>query len=110
MRRITMTAMALAVALGWAAMSSTADAAQTKPIEVAPYSAVQPVRYGGHHRGPHYRHGRDDHAHWRDHRRARDEARIAEAARREAQRIERERAARRAWHAQQRQYSHYRGW
>jgi hypothetical protein len=48
---------------------------------------------------------------WREHRRMRDEARIAEAARREAWRIEQEQAARRAWrHAQRERYGYYRGY
>ena len=48
--------------------------------------------------------------HRREQRRAYDEERIAEAARREAWRIERERAERRAWrHAQRERYWHHNG-
>jgi hypothetical protein len=44
-------------------------------------------------------------------RRARDEARIAAAARREAHRIQQERAHRRAWHhAERNRYGHYHSW
>jgi len=108
MRRMTMVAMALAVAFGGAAVSTAAEAAQRKPIQAAPHSTVQPVHYDGRLRGPHYHSRRDDRAHWRDHRRAQEQVRVAEAARREALRIERERAAARAWHQQQ--FSQYRGW
>ena len=45
---------------------------------------------------------------WRAHRRAEEAARIEEAARREAWRIEQEREARRAWrHAQRMQYGQW---
>lgn len=51
---------------------------------------------------------------WREWRQAQDEARIAEAARREAWRIEQEREQRRAWrHAQREQWQgggYYRNW
>jgi hypothetical protein len=48
--------------------------------------------------------------HRRQQRRAYEEERIAEAARREAWRIERERAERRAWrHAQRERYWHHNG-
>jgi hypothetical protein len=50
------------------------------------------------------------HGHWREQRRAYEDERIAEAARREAWRIERERAERRAWrHAQRERHWHHNG-
>jgi hypothetical protein len=90
--------MALVAALGGVAVSSPTGAAQPKVVAVAPDFAVQPVHYDGR-------------AYWWDRRRAHDEARIAAAARREALRIQRERAARRsAYRAHRHQYSQYRGW
>lgn len=47
---------------------------------------------------------------WREMRRARDEARIAEAARREAEQIEAERDQRRAWRRQMREQGYAPGY
>ena len=106
-----MVAMALAAALGGAAaVSSPAEAAGAQRPHQMQHAAVQPVHYDGRH-GPQYARHRDSQRHWQAAQRARDQARIAEAARREALRIERERAARQAWHDTRRQqYSQYRGW
>jgi hypothetical protein len=65
--------------------------------------------------GPQYRpdDGWERRRQWRELRRERDEARIAEAARQEAWRIEQEREQRRAWRREQRYgYApgYYRGW
>jgi hypothetical protein len=111
MRKTTMAVMALAAALGGGAVMPTgAEAAQLVARREMVHSAAQPVQYYGDHR-PNDRGGWGGRHHWREHRRARDEARIAEAARREAYQIERERAERRAWRQAQRQhYSYYRGW
>lgn len=107
-----MVAMALAAALGGAAaVSSPAEAAGAQRPHQMQHAAVQPVHYDGRHGGPQYARHRDSQRHWQAAQRARDQARIAEAARREALRIERERAARQAWHDTRRQqYSQYRGW
>jgi hypothetical protein len=111
MRRMTMAVMALVAALGGAAVLPTgAEAAQPVTRAEMGQPPVQPVQYYGDHR-PYDGGGWASRHHWREHRRARDEARIAEAARREAYQIERERAERRAWRQAQRQhYSYYRGW
>ena len=107
MRRWTMAALVVA-ALGGAAAAPSATAVTAAPgvsrdaalLHTAQYYGERP--YGGD-RGPRHR--------WREHRRARDEARIAEAARREAYRIQQERAYRRAArHARRDHYGHYRGY
>jgi hypothetical protein len=103
-----MVAMALALSLGGAMVSSPSEAGQ-KAAQVAPHSTGLPVHYDGHRGRPHYQGYRGGQHHAGVHRRAHDQARIAEAARRVARRIEQERAARRAWHHRQ-QYSHYLGW
>ena len=71
--------------------------------------ALQPVQYWG--SGPQqvWDGGWDRRAQWHEWRRERDEARIAEAARREAWRIEQEREQRRAWWRAQREQSYYYG-
>ena len=106
-----MVAMALAAALGGAAaVSSPAEAAGARRPHQMQHAAVQSVHHDGRH-GPQYARHRDSQRHWQAAQRARDQARIAEAARREALRIERERAARQVWHDTRRQqYSQYRGW
>ena len=70
--------------------------------------AVEPVQYYQEWRGPQ---DFDEHRHYRRQmRRAYEEERINEAARREAWRIERERAERRAWrHEQRERHGYYRG-
>jgi hypothetical protein len=110
MRKLITAAMAMALAFGGAMAPSPSEAGQAKAAQVASYSAGLPVHYDSHHRRSHYRDDRGGRPHWGDHRRAHDQARIAEADRRAARRIERERAERRAWHVQRHQYSHYRGW
>ncbi len=107
MRRWTMAALVVA-ALGGAAATPSAAVVAAAPgvardaalLHNAQYYGERP--YGGDW-GPRHR--------WREHRRARDEARIAEAARREAYRIQQERAYRRAArHARRDHYGHYRGY
>jgi hypothetical protein len=104
MRRWTMAALAVAALGGTAAqVPSTAAAAQVSPDAALLHTAQY---YGERF----YRDGWEPRQHWREHRRAHDEARIAEAARREAYRIEQERMQRRAWrHAQREPHGHYRG-
>ena len=71
-------------------------------VPPAPWQAAQPVQYYG---GPDPAHR----YHRRQARRAHEEARIAAAARREARRIEIERAHRRAYRqAQRERYGYYR--
>ncbi len=104
MRRWTMAALAVAALGGTAAqVPSTAAAAQVSPdaalLHTTQYYGERPYRGDWE---PRHR--------WREHRRAHDEARIAEAARREAYRIEQERMQRRAGrHAQREPHGHYRG-
>ena len=113
MRRITTAAVALIASLGGAVMSNPALASgdSNRVVQDTPSSAVLLVQYYGDYREPYGRGDWSGRHHWREHRRARDEARIAEAARREAYQIERERAERRAWrHAQRHHHTYYRGW
>ena len=116
-----------AKAMAAAAVLAGAAAFAPKPVPaagavVAPIAAPQPLHhvqfYGA------MPHSGDDgwerRRQWREWRRERDEARIAEAARREAWRIEQEREQRRAWRRAQREqhygygpaygYGHHRGW
>ncbi|HYI84303.1 MAG TPA: hypothetical protein VEX11_13960 [Acetobacteraceae bacterium] len=94
-----------------AALAVTAGSALAAP-RMAPFSAsghaAEQVQYY-----PDWHARRDwDERRWhlREQRRAYDEERIAEAARREAWRIERERAERRAWrHAQRERHWHHNG-
>ena len=87
---------AAAAAAAAAAAQVSLDAAL---LHTAQYYGERPYRGDW---GPRHR--------WREQRRAHDEARIAEAARREAYRIEQERMQRRAWrHAQREPHGHYRG-
>jgi len=95
-----------------AALAATAGSALAAP-RIAPFvassgHAAEQVQYYPDRRG----HGDWDERRWhrREQRRAYDEERIAEAARREAWRIERERAERRAWrHAQRERHWHHNG-
>ena len=116
MRKTTMTLIAT-TALGLSALApasgSAALVATVAPI--APDAAIHTVQYWG--AGPHYADdGWERRQRWREWRRERDEARIVEAARREAWRIEQEREQRRAWRRAQgeQQYGYgpgfYRGW
>jgi hypothetical protein len=104
-RKTTMTLIAATAALGLTALApasgSAAPAVAAAPV--APSGMVHTVQYWG--AAPHYAHdGWERRQQWREWRRERDEARIAEAARREAWRIEQEREQRRAWrHAQREQ-------
>jgi Spy/CpxP family protein refolding chaperone len=108
MRRWTLAALVAAALGGAAAQAPSASAAAAAPgvsqhaalLHAVQYYGERP--YGGDW-GPRH--------HWREHRRARDEARIAEAARREAYRIQQERAYRRAArYARRDHYGHYRGY
>ena len=96
MRRLTAMA-AAAVMVGTAALTPTpasAHPAAAAPIAASP--SILPVQFYG--AEPHYRDdGWERRRQWREWRHERDEARIAEAARREAWRIEQEREQRRAW-------------
>ena len=117
--RKTVFTMFAAAALGSVALAPTGGSAA--PIAVAAIAqggAVHPVQYWG--AGPQpWDDGWERRRQWREWRQQRDEARIAEAARREAWRIEQEREQRRAWrHAQREQqyggygagYDYQRGW
>lgn len=105
MRRILLAAAAVAAVLVGAGGAVAAPA--TAPFPVSRHSA-EPVQYY-----PDWR-GRPDFEEHRHHRRqlrhAYEQERIAEAARREARRLEIERAERRAWrHAQRERHGYYRG-
>ena len=97
MRKTMMTM--IAAALGLATLAPLTACAGPAPLAppVASGRALHTVQYWG--AGP--QHPWDDgwerRRQWREWRRERDEARIAEAARREAWQIEREREERRAW-------------
>ncbi|CAA9283931.1 MAG: hypothetical protein AVDCRST_MAG08-4035 [uncultured Acetobacteraceae bacterium] len=103
MRRTMMAAVAAVLT----AMGGAAAAPAVAPLDVGRHAAEPaqyypaPYGYGDFEERRHYR---------RQLRRAHEEERIAEAARREAWRIERERAERRAWrHAQRERHGYYRG-
>jgi hypothetical protein len=83
-------------ALGLVALTPANGSAAPTTIRVSPSEMVHTVQYWG---APPYRSDDDweRRRHWRERREQRDEARIAEAARREAWRIEQEREQRRAW-------------
>jgi hypothetical protein len=107
MRRWAMAALVVA-ALGGTAAAPSASAAAAAPgvsreaamLHAAQYYGERPYRGDW---GPRHR--------WREHRRAHDEARIAEAARREAYRIQQGRAYRHAArHARRDHYGPYRGY
>ena len=109
---------AAAVLVGAATVAPTpAPAAQAAAVPVLAPQSLHPVQFYG--AGPYYGDDGWERRQWREWRRERDEARIAEAARREAWRIEQEREQRRAWrHAMREQYGfgpvygygHPRGW
>src|SRR5687767_4870968 len=85
---------AMACSVGVAPKSASAAGTTTAPVSAA--HLFHPVQFYG--AGPHWGgDGWELRHQWREWRRERDEARIAEAARREAWRIEREREERRAW-------------
>ena len=115
MRKTAMTIIA-AAALGLIILASlTASASPVATAPVASGTAVRTIQYWG--AGPRPYDDGWERRQWREGHRERDEARIAEAARREAWRIEQEREQRRAWrHAErERQYGHgpgyyHRGW
>ena len=110
MRRTTMALVAAAAAV----FAAKGDALAAPPIALPEASrhAAEQVQYYQYYQ-PDWRGPRDfDEHRWqrRQQRRAWEEERIAEAARREAWRIERERAERRAWrHAQRERFGYYRG-
>ena len=90
---------AAAVVVGTAALVPTSAIAAQAVEPVAAPSFLHPVRFYG--AGPHW--GGDG---WDRRREWRDEARIAEAARREAYRIEKGREQRRAWRRAMREQQH----
>ena len=86
-------------------VSNNASAAQAAPQPSASAVPAQMVQYYVQPR--HYDDDWERRRYWREQRRARDDARIAEAARREAYRIEQERMQRRAWrHAERQRYGY----
>ena len=105
-----MTAVIAATLGGMAGLlPSPASATQATTLVGGSRHLAQPAQYSGEQRR--YDGGWDQRREWREHRRAREEARIAEAARREAYRIEQERAERRAWrHVQPERDGYYRGY
>lgn len=111
MRRTTM---ALAAAAMLTAAGGAFAAPPVAPLEAPPHAAERVQFYQPDYYQPGWRGGPrdfDDHR-WqrRQQRRAYEDERIAEAARREAWRIERERAERRAWrHAQRERYWRHNG-
>ncbi len=118
MRKTTLTTIA-AAALGLSALAPASGSAGPASVApVAPTVAVHSVQYWG--AGPYSHDDWERRDQWREWRRERDEARIAEAARREAWRIEQEREQRRAWRRAMREqqygsgpaygYGHYRSW
>jgi Spy/CpxP family protein refolding chaperone len=101
------TVAAAAALVGAASLASTpAPAAEMGVAAIAPPSLLRPVQfYGG---GPHWGDdGWERRRQWREWRQQQDEMRVAEAARREAWRIEQEREQRRAWRrAMREQHGH----
>jgi hypothetical protein len=90
-----MMAMVAAVAVNAITLAPAgASAAPAAQVPAAAAHVVQPVQYW---EPRPYDGGWERRQQWREWRRERDEARIAEAARREAWRIEQEREQRRAW-------------
>lgn len=114
MRR--MVALAAAAVLAGAAAFVSIPASAASAVATPPASSsIQQVQYYG--AGPHWGDDRwERRGQWREYRRERDEARIAEAARREAYRIEAEREQRRAWrraqhgHGPAYGFDQYRSW
>ena len=118
MRKTALTMIA-AAALGLSALApasgSAASAAAAAAAPVASAEMIHTVQYWG--AGPYQSDdGWERRLQWREWRRERDEARVAEAARREAWRIEQEREQRRAWRRAQREQhygydpGYHRGW
>lgn len=118
MRRMIATAAAAALVAAGSLPPTPASAAQAATAPVAAASPLHPVQFYG--ANPYYGDdGWERRRQWREWRQERDEARIAEAARREAYRIEAEREQRRAWRRAVReqhgygpahQFGPYRGW
>jgi Spy/CpxP family protein refolding chaperone len=120
MHRSLMAMAAVAAIVGAATLARTpASAASAAAAPIAAPQLLHPVQFYG--AGPHYGDdGWERRRQWREWRRERDEARIAEAARREAYQIEAERQQRRAWRRAQREqqygygptygYGHHRSW
>jgi Spy/CpxP family protein refolding chaperone len=94
--------------VGTAAMAPTSAPAASAAASaaIAAPGLLQPVQFYG--AGPHWGDdGWERRRQWREWRQQRDEMRIAEAARREAWRIEQEREERRAWRrAMREQHGH----
>ena len=108
MRLIVVAAAAAMTASLLTLAAHNASAAPAFSILAAPQGAAQTVQYWD--QRP-YDDRWERRQQWREWRRDRDEARIAEAARREAWRIEQERDQRRAWQHQQGYGPRYeRGW
>jgi hypothetical protein len=113
MRRSVMTMAAGAALVGAAALAATpAPAASAVAAPVDAPRSLHPVQFYG--TGLHWGDdGWERRRQWREWRERRDEARIAEAARREGWRIEREREQRWAWRRAMREqygYGHHRSW
>ena len=120
MRRSVKTVAIAAVLVGAAALAPKPSlAGEADAASVAAPRLLHPVQFYG--SGPYWGDdGWERRRQWREFRRERDEARIAEAARREAWRIEQEREQRRAWRRAMREqrygydpaygYGHHRGW
>ena len=108
MRRWTMAALVVAALSGAAAQAPNAAAAAAAPGVSRDAALLRTVQYYGERR---HRGDWETRHHWREHRRGHDEARVAEAARREAYRIQQERAYHRAArHAHRDRHGHYRGY
>ena len=126
MRRSLMALAAAATLVGAATLAPTpAPAASAAAAPFAAPQSLHPVQFYGpapfYGAGPHYGdHGWERRWQWREWRREPDEAPIADAARREAWRIEQEREQRRVWRRAMREqhygygpaygYGHHRGW
>ena len=116
MRRWTLAALVVAALGGTAAQAPGASATAAAPGVSRDAALLHTAQYYGERHysgdwGPRHR--------WREHRRAHEGARIAEAARREAYRIEQERMQHRAWRRAMREqqgygptygYGHHRSW
>ena len=118
MSKTAMLVTAVVALVSSASVSVSASAAPTAIAPAAPFEMAKAVQYWG--SGPYQSDdGWERRRQWREWRRERDEARIAEAARREAWRIDQERKQRRAWRRAVREqygygpvygYGHQRGW
>ena len=118
MRRSMMALAAASTIVGAAALApKPAPAAEFAVAPLAAPSILHPVQFygGGPHRGDD---GWERRRQWREWRQQQDEMRIAEAARREAWRIEQEREQHRAWRRAMREqqygygpaYGYYSSW